>query len=112
MILVGESRPCFIDRCCGVESGAGRITCKDDAASRWVDGVYALIAACRLASLLFAPLLLTWILYSQSVQKTDYILRLKDYLVKTLLVKRVTLTFHIDRYVSLCQVVGTEMKFE
>ena len=67
----------------------GRIDCTEDLAVKWIDTLYVLIAACRIASLLFAPLFLQWFAYSQSIQKTDYIIRLKDYLTKTLLVKRV-----------------------
>ena len=59
----------------------------------WIDTLYVLIAACRVMSLLFAPLFLQYIAYSESIQKTDYIIRLKDYLTKTLLVKRVGLDF-------------------
>ena len=54
-----------------------------------IDTLYVLIAACKIASLLFAPRFDQWFAYSESIQKTDYIIRLKDYLTKTLLVNRV-----------------------
>ena len=84
---------CFVARCCGIDKETGRLGCTEDLAVEWIDGLYVLIAVCRVACLLFAPLFLQWFFYPESIQKTDYLIRLKDHLTKTLLVKRVRFPF-------------------
>ncbi len=78
----------FRHQCCGIDPKTGKLECTEELAIEWIDTMYILIAGVKIISLLFAPLFLQWIAYSASIKKTDYVVRLKDFLMKTLLVKR------------------------
>ncbi len=87
----------FQFRCCrwkGADpesSQDGRLECTDNKPGKWLKLLHVLIAGVKVATLLFGPLFLQWVVHGESIRKTDYIIRLKDVLTKTLLVKKVRL---------------------
>lgn len=63
--------------------------CTDNDTSTWIAFLYILITGVKIVGFLFGPLWLQWVFHSESIRTTDYIIKLKDKLVKTILVKKV-----------------------
>ena len=78
----------FTYKCCTRNENHGFIQCTEDSYNMWIEGLYTLIALMKIGFLLFGPWLLQWCVYQESISKVDYVIRLKEPLNKTMLVKK------------------------
>lgn len=79
----------FTHHCCTRSKRHGRVMCSDDADNKWINIMYSLVAAMKMAFLLFGPWLLQAWIYKGSIGHADYVVQLPQPVCKTLLVKKV-----------------------
>lgn len=90
----------FEQECCQKQT-EGRSMCIVIEPETWTQIVHILIIVLKVLFLMFSPLLFIQIFYVDSIRTTDYVVRLKEALRKTMLVKKVRV--HDESHASSSQ---------
>lgn len=86
----------FKFNCCRLNPLKQHIECTENKQREWVKLCYILIGVVKIIALLFGPLFLAWVVHGESIRQTDYVVKLKEPINKTILVKKVQMPSEKD----------------
>ena len=75
--------------CCERLDAGHNIHCTEDLSVKWITLMFTLIVTLKITAFLAGPLFLNHWVYSESLKQSDYIVKLKDPMMKSILVKKV-----------------------
>lgn len=79
----------FQYNCCERSKEGHHVYCTKDMSVKWIRVMFVLVVTLKIAAFLTGPVFLNRIVYSDSLRQADYIVKLKDQMRKTILVKKV-----------------------